>query len=65
MLAGDLVTMSRAADRATPSPYPNAWRVGNMTRAAIPLAIFKLGYCLGVLATGWFVLGLSPARCGP
>ena len=62
MLAGDLVTISRAADRATPSAYPNAWRVGNMTRAAIPLAIFKLGYCLGVLATGWFILGFSPGE---
>ncbi len=27
MLAGDLVTMSRAADHAGPSPYPNHWRV--------------------------------------
>jgi len=62
MLAGDLVTMSRAADRATPSPYPNAWRIGNLTRAAIPLAIFKLSYYVGVLATGWFVLGLDPDR---
>ncbi len=61
MLAGDLVTMSRAADRATPSPYPNEWRVGNMTLAAIPLAIFKLCYYVGALATGWFVLGLDPA----
>jgi H+-transporting ATPase len=62
MLAGDLVTMSRAADRATPSPYPNVWRVQNMTLAAIPLAIFKLCYYVGVLATGWFVLGLDPGR---
>jgi H+-transporting ATPase len=62
MLGGDLVTMSRAADRATPSPYPNAWRIGNMTCAAIPLAIFKLCYYVGALATGWFVLGLDPDR---
>ena len=27
MLTGDLVTMSRAADRAKPSAYPNVWRV--------------------------------------
>jgi hypothetical protein len=27
MLAGDLVTMSCAADRATPAAYPNTWRV--------------------------------------
>ena len=60
MLAGDLVTMSRAADRAKPSPYPNTWRVRNLTIAAIPLGLFKLSYCMGVLATGWFVLRLDP-----
>jgi H+-transporting ATPase len=59
MLAGDVVTMSRAADRAKPTPYPNAWRVRNLTLAAIPLGIFKLAYCIGVLAVGWFWLGLA------
>jgi H+-transporting ATPase len=59
MLAGDVVTMSRAADRAKPTPYPNAWRVRNLTLAAIPLGIFKLGYCIGVLAVGWFWFGLA------
>jgi H+-transporting ATPase len=54
MLAGDVVTMSRAADRAQPTPYPNAWRVRNLTLAAIPLA-----YCVGVLAAGWYWLGLA------
>ncbi len=42
MLTGDLVTMSRAADRATPSPYPNVWRVRNLTIAAVPLGLLKL-----------------------
>jgi H+-transporting ATPase len=37
MLAGDVVTMSRAADRAKPTPYPNAWRVRNLTLTAFPL----------------------------
>lgn len=60
MLAGDLVTMSRAADRARPSSYPNAWRIRNLTLAAIPIGLFKLGWCLAVLATGWFVIGLAP-----
>ena len=62
MLAGDLVTMSRAADRANPSPYPNTWRVGNLTLAAIPLGLFKLSYCMGVLAAGWFLLRLTPGE---
>jgi H+-transporting ATPase len=60
MLAGDFVTMSRAADRARPTPYPNAWRIRELTLAAIPLAATKLVYGVGILAIGWFVLGLNP-----
>jgi H+-transporting ATPase len=62
MLAGDFVTMSRAADRVRPSSYPNAWRVRNLTVAAIPLGLFKLAYYVSVLAMGWFVVGLSPGE---
>jgi H+-transporting ATPase len=54
--------MSRAADRVRPSPHPNAWRICNLTLAAIPLGLFKLCYYVGVLAAGWFVLRLSPAQ---
>jgi len=60
MLAGDFVTMSRAADRVRPSLYPNAWRIRNLTVAAIPLGLFKLCYYVIVLGAGWFVLGLDP-----
>lgn len=59
MLAGDMVTMSRAADHARPSPYPNHWRIRNLTFAAVPLGLFKLSYCLSILAAGWFYFGLS------
>lgn len=59
MLAGDLVTMARAADHAKPSPYPNVWRVGHLALAAIPLGATKLAYCVGVLAIGWYGLHLS------
>jgi H+-transporting ATPase len=62
MLVSDMVTMSRAADHARPSAYPNAWRVRNLILAAIPLGIFKLCYYVAVLATGWFVLRLSPSQ---
>ena len=62
MLAGDFVTMSRAADRVRPSSHPNAWRIRNLTLAAIPLGLFKLCYYVGVLAVGWFVLRLDPAQ---
>src|SRR5581483_1259952 len=52
-------TMSRAADHARPSPYPNAWRIRNLTLAAVPMGIFKLTYCIGVLTIGWFLLRLN------
>ncbi len=60
MLTGNLVTMSRVADRARPSLHSNAWRVRNLTIAAVALGVFKLLYCLGVLAAGRFILHLSP-----
>jgi len=62
MLAGDFVTMSRAADRVRPSPYPNAWRIRNLTLAAIPLGLFKLLYYMSVLAVGWFIGRLEPSE---
>jgi H+-transporting ATPase len=62
MLAGDFMTMSRAADRARPSPHPNRWRIRNLTLAAVPLGVFKLCYCVGVLATGWYAQRLGPDK---
>lgn len=62
MLAGDMVTMSRTADHAKPTPYPNHWRVRNLTLAAAPLALFKLLYCVAILSFGWFYLGLTPRQ---
>jgi H+-transporting ATPase len=62
MLTNDFVTMSRAADRARPSPYPNAWRVRNLTLAAIPLGGFRLLYLVTILSVSWYMLHLSPAQ---
>lgn len=62
MLTNDFVTMARAADRARPSPYPNAWRVRNLMLAAIPLGSFRLLYLLAILSICWFTLGLSPQQ---
>ena len=62
MLTNDFVTMARAADRARPSPYPNAWRVRNLTLAAIPLGSFRLLYLVAVLGVGWYGLRLSPGE---
>jgi H+-transporting ATPase len=62
MLTNDFVTMARAADRARPSPYPNTWRVRNLTLAAIPLGLFRLLYLLAILSVCWFTLGLTPEQ---
>jgi H+-transporting ATPase len=62
MITTDFVTMARAADRAPPSPYPNAWRVRNLTLAAIPLGSFRLLYLVAVLGVGWYGLHLSPGE---
>lgn len=51
--------MARTADRATPSPRPNIWRMYNQALAAVPLAFFKLLFCIGVLAIAWFCLRLE------
>ena len=59
MLTNDFVSMARTADRATPSPRPNSWQMGNLALAAVPLASFKFMFCIGVLAMGWFWLGLN------
>ena len=60
MLGSDIPMMARAADRAKPTSYPNAWRVREMVLAALPLGAVKLAYLMGVLALGWFRLKLDP-----
>ncbi len=62
MLTNDFVTMARAADRARPSAYPNAWRVRNPTLAAVRLGLFRLFYLVAVLGLGWCLLRLSPGE---
>ncbi|HME86153.1 MAG TPA: HAD-IC family P-type ATPase [Roseiarcus sp.] len=62
MLTNDFVTMARAADRARPSAYPNAWRVRNLTLAAVPLGLFRLFYLVAILGAGWYFLRLSPGE---
>lgn len=62
MLTNDFVTMARAADRARPSPYPNAWRVRNLMFAAIPLGSFRLFYLLAILSLCWFTIDLNPQQ---
>ncbi|NEI74827.1 HAD-IC family P-type ATPase [Rhizobium lusitanum] len=56
MLTSDIAMMARAGDRAKPTPYPNAWRIRELTLAALPLGAVKLTYAMAVLAIGWFWL---------
>ncbi|QKC95220.1 HAD family hydrolase [Mesorhizobium sp. NZP2298] len=56
MLTGDIAMMARAGDRAKPTPYPNAWRIRELTLAALPLGAVKLTYAMTILALGWFWL---------
>ena len=62
MFANDFASMARTTDNASPSPHPNAWRLRNLTLAAIPLAAFKLLYLLGVLSIAVFRIGLSTGQ---
>ena len=56
MLTSDIAMMARAGDRAKPTPYPNAWRIRELTLAAIPLGAVKLAYAMSIIAFGWYVL---------
>jgi len=59
MLTSDIAMMARAGDRAKPTPYPNAWRIRELTLAALPLGAVKLIYAMTILALGWFWLRLD------
>jgi len=56
MVAGDFLAMSLTTDNVTPSPMPNAWRIGRLTGAGVMLATGLLAFCIGVVAFGAFVL---------
>ncbi len=59
MVAGDFLAMSSSTDNVRASPKPNVWRIGNLTIVGVIMGFFDLGFCIAVLATGHFVLGLS------
>jgi H+-transporting ATPase len=61
MMVGDLLGMSLTTDNVQPSPFPNGWRIGKLTIAAIFMGISELAFCVGVLAFGHFRLGLGLA----
>jgi H+-transporting ATPase len=60
LVTNDFLAMSLTTDRASPSPSPSAWRMRNVTGAAIVLGTCKLGFSTAVLAIGKYELGLGP-----
>jgi H+-transporting ATPase len=59
MVTGDFLGMSLTTDNVSPSPLPNAWRIGNLTMVGIFMGVCELIFCTAVLAIGKFPLGLS------
>jgi H+-transporting ATPase len=59
MLTGDLLGMSLTTDNVRPSPAPNVWRIGALTIAGVFTGICELVYCMAVLTTARFRLGLG------
>jgi H+-transporting ATPase len=59
MLTGDLLGMSLTTDNVRPSPMPNVWRIGQVTKAGIFIGISELVFCTVVLAIGKFCLSFE------
>jgi hypothetical protein len=59
MITGDFLAMSLTTDNVTPSPMPNAWRIGPLTIAGVLLGACLLAFCLGIVAVGTFGLRLG------
>jgi H+-transporting ATPase len=61
MLAGDCLGMSSTTDNVRPSPQPNQWHIGKLTLAGVFMGVSELGFCVAVLAFGFFRLRLGIA----
>jgi H+-transporting ATPase len=59
MLTGDLLGMSLTTDNVRPSPTPNTWRIGALTKAGAFMGVSELVFCTAVLTVVKFRLGLG------
>jgi H+-transporting ATPase len=59
MITGDFLGMSLTTDNVSPSPTPNAWRIGNLTLAGIAMGLGELIFCTSVLVIGIYRLGFD------
>ena len=62
MVTNDFLSMSLTTDRASSSPSPAAWRMRNITSAAVVLGMSKLFFSTAMLALGRFEGGLGPGE---
>jgi magnesium-transporting ATPase (P-type) len=59
MITGDFLSMSLTTDNVSPSPMPNAWRIGSLTMASVVMGVCLLAFCTAVLAVGKFGMNLG------
>ena len=59
LITGDFLAMSLTTDNVSPSPQPNAWRIGKLTIAGTIMGAFLLAFCTAALAIGKYALGFS------
>jgi H+-transporting ATPase len=62
LVTNDFLAMSLTTDRASPSPSPSAWRMRDITAAAIVLGVCKLAFSTSVLLVARYRLGLNPGE---
>ncbi|MGC8531240.1 MAG: HAD-IC family P-type ATPase [Acidiphilium sp.] len=60
LVAGDFLSMSLATDHVHPSPMPNLWRIGALTKAGVILGLGLLGFYTALLLVGTMWLHLAP-----
>ncbi len=58
LISGDFLAMSATTDHVRPSPQPNAWRIGQVTAAAVGLGLCNAAFCTAVLIVAHFHFGL-------
>ena len=59
MVTGDFLAMSLTTDDVRPSQVPNAWRIGDLTKAGALIGVGLLAFCVGLVALGKFEVGLE------
>src|SRR5580700_5752023 len=58
LISGDFLAMSATTDHVRPSPAPNAWRIGQVTAAAVGLGLCNAAFCTAVLIIAHFHFGI-------